>query len=210
MPAIISGPIWVRPEVLGLTPPIIFNIMKRIFIGIPIEKEIQAEILKLQEIISTDLKKQDQAYQIRGVKPGNLHITLMPPWRIEERDIFDIEQKLKTINFKSFEIKFNKIEFGPSLHRPNLFWLKGELSKEILDFRQKIYKTLGQEPDARPFFPHVTLARFKKENFINIQKNNIIIQISWSMQVKDFALYESHLLPNGADYTALAQFSLGN
>jgi|ERR1051326_4837142 2'-5' RNA ligase len=176
--------------------------MKRIFIAIKTEEELQGRVLEWrgQQQVTSDMR------QVRWIAPKNLHVTLVPPWNTEELKVQS--EKLKVVKSKPFDISFNKISFGPNEREPRMIWLSGEAGKEILDLRFKILDSLGQKPDARPFKLHVTLARFKSEDFRNFETKKLNEIVDWRMRVKSFVLMESHLLPSGADYEVLEQFEL--
>ena len=69
--------------------------MKRCFISIDIPKELYGEIKKIQ----------DKLQEFRGKKtePENLHLTLKFLGEIDEREVGEVKEKLRTINYESFE-----------------------------------------------------------------------------------------------------------
>ena len=64
---------------------------------------------------------------------------------------------------------------------------------------------LGFSPEQRPFVAHVTLARFRRPTRLELPELTPIGPFSMTQ----IGLFQSHLSPRGARYTALATFALG-
>lgn len=133
----------------------------------------------------------------RWVAPKNLHITLVPPWN--EINISEIIGQLQTVSANNFEIKFENIITAPN---KNMIWLAGKPPEGIYGLRLKIYEALGKKPDARPFKLHATLAR-SKTHLPSFKE-----MVNWQYKAEKFVLYESQLMPEGADYEILQNFKL--
>lgn len=181
--------------------------MKRIFVAIKLSNELQSQILELINKYQDPRTKN----RIRWVAGKNLHITLVPPWPLgSARDLRAVTDRLNKVKFQPFEIKFNQITFGPNEREPRMLWLKGGAPKEVLNLRLKIYECLGQQPDARPFRLHVTLARLKNHPSLTLplqgrEALKLPMAVDWKEKVNSFVLMESHLLPQGADYEVLLE-----
>jgi 2'-5' RNA ligase len=170
----------------------------RIFIGLPIGKNLQDKILKFE--------KKFKNLPVRWILPHNLHITLVPPWY--ENNIEEVKEKLKSFNLgKSFKISFYKVEYGPSKKFPRLIWAVGDTPKELLILRQNLFNILGQKPEERDFKLHLTLARFNFNPEIKFREINE--SIYWEDDVKEVILFCSHLLKTGAEYEVLEKIKLG-
>lgn len=143
---------------------------------------------------------------VRWILGKNLHITLVPPWA--EDNVDDIISRLKKAEAGGFDVKFDNISLGPNGNEPRLIWAKGQTPKELLDLRLKIYDSLGGQLESRPFRLHLTLARFRSEDFENFPVKILNESVNWPMRAERFVLYESHLSPDGADYEVLAEFLL--
>lgn len=202
----------------------------RVFIGIPASEKIKAKAFEFcrqhQDLPGQWIKPKNlPQYQIalsnrygaaslKFIKPGNLHITLVLPWEISqeawnmEHEALKKQLQLAADEIRPFEIKFNKINFGPDDREPRLIWARGSASKQIDDLRLKIYEALGQTPDNRQFRLHITLARFRPEDFGHFALQRLDENINWKEKVKSFVLMQSHLSPQGAEYEVLAEFDL--
>ena len=168
--------------------------MKRIFVGIPILDHIHLGFAQ-------NLR---QEKNIRWILPKNLHVTLAPPWY--EKDINGIINRLKKVKANPFEITFNKISFGPNPKAPRLIWASGKAPEEIIKLKTSIEQVLSKQPEDRKFQMHATLARFKAEDFKKFGIHQLEETVSWRQKAEKFALYESHLSPQGADYEILEEF----
>lgn len=116
-------------------------------------------------------------------------------------------------HLKPFTISFSKIEFGPNAREPRMIWATGKAEKTINDLRLTIYRSLGFEIDERPFRLHITLARIKASNLSrpfgspspSFGEGKNEWAIVWQMKVDRFVLYESRLLPEGAEYKVIEE-----
>lgn len=174
--------------------------MARVFLGIPLSKELQAKVATWQTA--------HQNLPVRWVLDKNIHITLVPPW--EESDFDGTLEKLELIKneFKKFTVQFDWIGLGPSLFDPRLIWAYGKAPIEINKLAKTSYLALGLQPPEREFRLHATLARFSREDFVKFSDKKIHEPANWKMNVEKITLFESHLGPSGADYTSLGEIKL--
>lgn len=173
---------------------------KRLFIAIKTTPEIDKKILDWQNKFSS--------LPVRFLKGKNLHITLIPPW--QENDLEDLKNRLHTLTgqVKPFLMKFHEITFGADFKNPNMIWATGQTPKEIIELKSLIEKTIDIEPENRAFRLHITLARFRAENFPYDLKFQIPTQINWQQQVKSIVIMESHLSASGAEYKILEEIPI--
>ncbi|OGM08310.1 2'-5' RNA ligase [Candidatus Woesebacteria bacterium RBG_13_34_9] len=175
----------------------------RIFIGIKADKDLLKKI--------SDWKKSFKiGFPARFIDDKNLHITLIPPW-IEEKS--KIKSKISNINsilskIQPFFIELSRIKFGPDEKRPCLIWAEGVADRKILSLKEIIEDTLKIKPERRIFKLHLTIARFKFNNFKNIKR--LRQTIKWKQEVKSFYLFESILSPKGAEYKIIKEFKLAS
>lgn len=168
---------------------------KRIFVAIPISANLQDQARSFADEY-TDLP-------VRWLTGKNLHITLIPPWHTE--DVAAAAVALKSIagKFAPFAINFSRVAYGPNPRSPRLIWAEGSAPRELINLRKEIAAVLGQTLDARPFVLHMTLARFRPEDFFRFSIKRMDEEVSWNEEVNSTVLMESHLLPGGADYEIL-------
>ncbi|MDO8515795.1 MAG: 2'-5' RNA ligase family protein, partial [bacterium] len=138
---------------------------KRLFIAIPISQSLQTEIVVWAEKYFT--------LPVQWLQGKNLHVTLIPPWyehNLEE--VFSFFDSVKGI-VRPFEIKFEHISVGPNPHEPRLIWVAGEAPGELLVLKESLEKTFGKKSEHQHFKMHLTLARFRPEDFVLFPKKKI-------------------------------------
>jgi 2'-5' RNA ligase len=154
----------------------------RIFVGVRIAAAITAEL-------------EQRAGSLRGsgvrfVAPADVHLTLVPPWR--EHSLADAIDKLNrvTSGFDAFSLTFRSLGYGPQPRRPRLLWAECAASDEITRLHAALLQAYGQV-DERPFRPHVTLARIRRNGRLIARENPIDQPLSLSQRVNMIELFQS-------------------
>lgn len=175
--------------------------MKRIFIAIKMSQKIQQEAEKW--------KAEFLNLPVRWIPADNLHITLIPPWDEDEENIEIIANALEKIQGKisPFEIRFNNITYGPNPFSPRLIWAEGRAAEDLIKLQREVENLLYVKLD-RKFKLHLTLARFRQEDYVNFAIKNLNEKIDWIEKVDSICLIESILKPEGAEYVVLERVSL--
>lgn len=176
---------------------------RRVFIAIPIENEISRQINLFR-------KKYLNNSNSRWIKKENLHITLIPPWYVEEIELTRLIKLIKLIKgkTKSFNVHFNKVTFGPDPKRPRLIWASGETPLVLIHLKKLLENLLEKEPEKRKFKLHLTIARFNQKDFEKFKNKDLNVEINWRSKVENIALFESKLKRSGAEYSVLTQIKL--
>jgi 2'-5' RNA ligase len=170
----------------------------RVFVGIKADEEIQKQILKWQEKFKN--------LPVRFIKPQNLHLTLLPPWYENNPDRLVKDLKKFNSEIKPFSITFEKIMTAPP-NNPRLIWTEGPTVPELSKLREALAQYLKKSKGKRHFKPHITLARFKPQDFNFIGKIEENLEIKPST-VSTFTLFESTLSRSGAQYRTIEKFSI--
>jgi RNA 2',3'-cyclic 3'-phosphodiesterase len=173
---------------------------KRIFIASPLSAHLHKTITHWQQTHAS--------LPARFVAPENLHVTLVPPW--EEHNVNSVITKLRQarLGVTPFSLQFDRIVLGPNQHSLRMIWVKGPTPPELMRLKYQVEQTLGIKSVDRPFKLHVTLARFRPEDYQNFPRPNINEVIDWQENINSFALMQSFLLPQGVKYQTLEQFLL--
>ncbi len=175
---------------------------KRVFIAAPVSLDLSK---KISEWVKTNLDRS----KIRPILGKNLHITLVPPWYMNNSE--EVLRKLSKLNYKKkIKIIFEKIEYGPTPKHPRLVWLQGKDQPDLLVLKKILERSLHQKSEKRKFLVHLTIARFKPNDFKVFGVKDINVKINWAMDINQIFLYESHLSSKGADYEILAKIPLSN
>lgn len=168
----------------------------RIFVAVGIGEPLQKEIFSWAG--------QYQKLPVRWLSGKNLHITLVPPWY--EEDVEKVKSVLRRVHGTAhFEIVFTRVSFGPDPRRPRLIWAEGEVPPELAELKKNVEIALHIAPEKRPFRLHLTLARFREEDFPRFAVKKLDERVGWRDAVRSFVLMESHLSQAGADYEVLEE-----
>lgn len=105
---------------------------------------------------------------VRWAEPESLHITLKflgetPEARVDE---IAAASARAASGCDPFDVVMAGVGAFPSLHRPGVFWIGIEKSARLLHLRQRIeaeLSELGFEREAKPFSPHLTIGRVRKQ-----------------------------------------------
>lgn len=155
---------------------------------------------------------------LRRVEPGSLHVTLA---FLGDRSLSDVEPIAEIIEWAATYPVL--MELGgpvgrPTRGRPRMIALPvlGGPVEKLEDTLGRILAFEGfYEPEKRPFWPHVTVARVRNEGGGSRQPMQVEVpsgpaptgRIGWFGAVR-ISLYRSELQPRGARYVPLAQVEL--
>lgn len=151
------------------------------------------------------------------IRPENWHITLIFLGNFPGDRVVSLSNMLSDFfnKINPFHLYLDRFIYKPSIRDPKMIWAKFVSSKEFdelifaIDKQLKEYynsQALAYNVQIRKFnIPHITLARLKNEYraFPRLKFDEKIIS---ELKVKDCHLFESKLLPNGAEYQLLHTF----
>jgi RNA 2',3'-cyclic 3'-phosphodiesterase len=154
--------------------------------------------------------------EVRGarvLRPGSLHVTLVFLGYQAERDVERIAQV-------SFEGGAGEFELAPEdvvpvpRSRPRLFALSLADRDEALvrwqgALSERLHAARFYEPEKRPFWPHVTLARVKRDARVGrgFEPPELPPELTRPFRAGRVTLYRSTLQRSGAVYEALASIA---
>jgi len=155
---------------------------------------------------------------LRQVRPESLHITLAFLGWLPEKEIPRLGQIVEAGAAGAPSIQLGGPAQRPERGRPRLFALPAE-SPDTIALQARLEEALVEarlyEPEKRPFWPHVTVARVRREE--RGSKRPVLVGegpgplpknlSQWFRGVR-LTLYRSQLQPQGAQYTPLAQVEL--
>ncbi len=149
----------------------------------------------------------------RWVRTEALHITLKFIGDADEERVRQMEAALVPVRSpQPVEITVRGFGLFPSEHRPRVLWTAMEASPnlaELADAVDTAVAACGVPREARPFVPHLTLARFS--SLQDVDKVNQALEQNanldfGTMKITEFHLYRSVLRPSGAEYNRLRTF----
>jgi 2'-5' RNA ligase len=183
----------------------------RMFIALDLPETAREDIAVWGETELTDPA-------LRVVPPESLHVTLAFLGNRQPGDVERLEEAMEEVAELPVQLELGDPVGRPSGDRPRLVALpvlhgpvKGleERLSEVLAFEEL------HEPEKRPFWPHVTVARVRAEGRGSQRPMRVKIptgpsptkRIGWFHGVR-ISLYRSELQPSGALYVPLAQVEL--
>ena len=158
---------------------------------------------------------------LKPVRPENMHLTLKFFGNVNARQVESIVDTvtytLKAI--RPFTLRLGHVGAYPSNRSPRVLWvgLDGDVAP-LQDTHRRIETALGQiaiEPDSRAFKPHLTVARIRDRAPHTERRRAAEALFSAEFRsglpvpVERVSLMRSTLLPEGPQYTLLADIVLG-
>jgi RNA 2',3'-cyclic 3'-phosphodiesterase len=169
----------------------------RLFLGLPIPPELAQALTRLTRAI--ELQKG------RPAAPENLHLTLVFLGEVAEPKLPPIERELSKLTIAAFQLKLTSLDTFP---RPGILLAEVEPTRPLLQLQAKAAAAMvrcGFAPDAHPYHPHITLARFHGTLRLSQSQRALPPSLPCSFIADTVNLYRSHLSPTGSHYQILAQ-----
>ncbi|HXS48264.1 MAG TPA: RNA 2',3'-cyclic phosphodiesterase [Solirubrobacterales bacterium] len=155
---------------------------------------------------------------LRPVAPESLHVTLAFLGYLPEREIEPLARIVRAAAGPAPSIELGDPVPRPQGGRPRLFALPAASVGTIaLQARlaQKLVAARLYKPEKRPFWPHVTVARVRREErgskrpaLVSRPPGTLPKSLLQSFDGVRIVLYLSQIKPQGAQYTPLAQVEL--
>jgi 2'-5' RNA ligase len=180
----------------------------RLFVALDLPDEVREGIVAWQgrELADPGL---------RPVRPESLHMTLVFLGYHPEKQIERIAETALGVDAPAPEIRLEPEPVGvPRGKRPRLFALDAP-SEGAVDLQAQVEKRLVEarfyEPERRPFWPHLTVARMRPEKrgsrkpaLVKKGPGPLPEQLFRPFSALRLTLYRSHLRPQGAEYIPIA------
>ena len=188
----------------------------RAFLALRLPDDVTAALGHL-----TDQMAQARVDGLKPVRPENMHLTLKFFGNINARQVESIVDTV-THTVKSvrpFTLRLGNVGAYPNNRSPRVLWvaLDGDVAP-LQDTHRRIESALGQiaiKPDSREFRPHLTIARIRDHASHTERRKaaealfSAEFRSGLSVPVDRISLIRSILLPDGPEYTSLAEISLG-
>jgi RNA 2',3'-cyclic 3'-phosphodiesterase len=155
---------------------------------------------------------------LRRVAGESLHVTLVFLGYRPEREIGRIAEIVESIGGRAPRVALRDPVARPTRGRPRLFALPIESPEAVsmqADLEARLASERLHEPEKRPFWPHLTVARVRPEARGSKRPRRVdsppgplpqaLLQPARAVRM---ALYRSELKPQGAQYVPLAQVDL--
>lgn len=179
----------------------------RAFVAIELPDELKAALAHEQ----SRLRK--VCPDARWTKPEGIHLTLKFLGETSAEQMTRVKEVLGRIGpFERFSVQAKGFGFFPDAKRPRVLWAGLEAPPELPHLAKQVETALaeiGFPPENRAFNPHLTLARFRiprpQPKLQELLATQDALHFG-TFDVSEYFLWESRLLPKGAEYRKLARF----
>lgn len=195
--------------------------MIRAFLALEPSPELQAQFAPIQQELQRVMELEGKRdVRIAWVQPAKIHLTLKFLGDMDEQVIEPLRMALeRTIGSqRALNLPLERVGVFPRLQSPRILWIgpsenweKGAEAKRITEIHVAIEQTcegLSFLREAKPFSPHLTLARIKAgERHVGVALTQCgVLDRSLSMgslAVGSVVLMKSELKQTGSVYTKL-------
>jgi 2'-5' RNA ligase len=178
----------------------------RLFVGIPLAAVV------IDELSATSVRLQSGGDGLRWSAPESWHITLQFLGNTGREQYECTVARLRELRLPPVPIWLERPAF---FDRAGIFFAGVRLTPELLLLQERVTaatELCGFVPEARPYQPHITLARSKGKGQgqgLRELKSRIRRQPNFTRFVaEEFLLYESFLGPAGSHYEIRERFRL--
>jgi RNA 2',3'-cyclic 3'-phosphodiesterase len=193
----------------------------RLFVAIDLSAEIRERLI---EYITTLVREVPESAAEKWVRPESLHLTLKFIGQSER--LGDIKLALREVQSASFHISVAGVGFFTP-QKPRIFWAGVQAPAELQRLASAVDAAVaksGVPSEKEAYHPHITLARTgsgrphgaKASSHASlaaiknaIDANSALANAHFgTMMPREFFLFRSETLPEGARYTKLEGFPL--
>jgi 2'-5' RNA ligase len=158
-----------------------------------------------------------QGLPVRWVQPEQVHLTLKFLGDVSAEQIVSMRQALEHAarDLAPFTVGAQSLGCFPNTSRPRILWMGLDDPQQVLsDLQQRVeaaLRVLGFAPEARPFRPHLTLARFQEGS--RVPRLLSLLQayrehVFGDLPVTQMHLFQSQLRQEGVLYTIIHSITL--
>lgn len=170
----------------------------RCFIAVPLPEQMKTRLGRLQGRLGTCLD------QVRWVRPDNLHITLRFLGDQPEDSLEKLGNSMLSVGRLNgaFNVCCHGIGAYPSPRRSRVIWVGLQPDPRWVMLHQTLTRQIepcGIPPEQRPFSPHLTLGRVRRDpQDLRLALEPFADIDCGSLTIDRITLYESRLRPGGA------------
>jgi 2'-5' RNA ligase len=184
----------------------------RLFVALDLPQDVRTGVVDWQQTALADPA-------LRPVRPEALHMTLVFLGYQAEKEAKAIAKAAFDVNSRAPAVELAAEPVGvPRGKRPRLIAL-GANSGETVELQRQVEERLVEggfyEPEKRPFWPHLTVARVKPEApgsrkpaQIRNEPHPLPEHVFRFFRPTRLVLFRSHLRRTGAEYESLAELEL--
>lgn len=201
--------------------------MIRTFLAVEISDELRAGIVRVQQEIKQRLAPHcTKDVRITWGQPNSFHLTVRFLGETDKQHLPAMREALDRVcqAHAPIEIPIERLQAFPTLQKPRVLWvgpseewLRSHAACQLSAWYQEVEaccRSLGFEPDDKPFTPHLTLARIKMgERQVGqyFPQSGVCDQplALGAIMTTSLVLMKSDLRPTGPRYTKLWEVNVG-
>jgi RNA 2',3'-cyclic 3'-phosphodiesterase len=184
----------------------------RLFVALDLPQDVRSGLVDWQRTALSDPA-------LRLVRPEALHITLVFLGYQDEKDAKKIAKRAFALEAAAPAVELATEPIGvPNDKRPRLIALEAQSEETVAlqsDVEARLVDAGYYEPEKRPFWPHLTVARVRPEAR-GARKPAQLKRFPPALPEHMFrffrptrlVLFKSHLRPTGAEYESVAELEL--
>ncbi|HRN49699.1 MAG TPA: RNA 2',3'-cyclic phosphodiesterase [Anaerolineales bacterium] len=188
--------------------------MVRAFIAFELPAALREELAAL----SASLKSALKGLPLSWVRPANMHLTLKFLGQIQRKQAAAVGEALASIasQHSAITVRLGALGAFPGMQPPRVIWVGLHAPAALAEIASQVEQAavaLGFAAEARPFTPHLTLARARRDA-AHAQLAGVA-QVLAAHAVPDststlseLALFESQLKAGSAVYNSVVRSSL--
>ena len=188
----------------------------RLFIGVELPEAVKEMAAQQLDEVKQRIRIAAPSASIRWVEPANLHVTLWFIGEVDETRANALRSSMQPLfATPRFDVKLEGLGAFPPGGPPRVIWIGVAAGREPLvalhgEIRDRL-APLGYEPEARPFSPHLTVARVKDIGRGARAVRAVLADHPVALQAYSQAavtLFRSRTSPKGAEYESLLRVPL--
>ena len=176
--------------------------MVRAFVAVELSPEVRDRLGEAQECLRTC------GAHLTFVRPEYIHITIKFLGEVEEKDLPEVLNALKTVTFVPFTVNATTVTVD-NPKRPHTVWCSiedAEGTKNLFRSIEDVLEPLGFARETRKFTPHATVARVRMpDQSLFTALDKLRSRTYGSCTVTAFRLKKSTLTPQGPIYEDLLE-----
>lgn len=189
--------------------------MIRAFVAVELSSDIREKLSALQGQLKKVLPP------MNWVHPESIHLTLKFLGWVDSSRVSQLLSALELIGNRqnTFSLEIQRLGVFPSIKRPRILWVgvtgQTHIMQQLVLEIEATLESLGFPPEEKPYHPHLTLARIKRDNALvgAALIENKVLEAEQSiglMTVEKFLLFQSDVDAFGATYTPLGTVQLSD
>lgn len=182
----------------------------RTFVSINLTPETKKQLMDVQTSIKSLLTGKEQS-AMRWESPDKFHITLFFIGDITPGKLNDVKNVLGALPYSEGGMSLDLTSIGgfPNLRIPRVIYANIKDDGKLVKLANEVHREMtgiGFHSD-KPFHPHITLARIKRDRKVTLTKlSEIAMDIKF--EANAYYLMESKLNSTGSVYTKRERYEL--